>query len=501
MRGYHLVNLILHIVNAILVRALLLLLFRTPGLARQPISAFGGPIAFFTAWLFVAHPVMSEAVTYIVQRLVLLASLFYLLSLILFLHGAMTTKTTWRYLFYAGAVLSAILSFFSKEPAYTLPFMWFLIWLFFLRERNAERKGPGMAWMILVIPLVVVVLLSLLALFSGTYFGEIPPREGHPYPIAIPEYYLTQLQVLATYFRLILLPVNQTFDYDFPVSQSLLESWTGVSLLLLLLLLSVALYQYKKNRLLSFGILWFFITILPQSVVPRPNVIFEHRVYLSAMGIILVWVILLFRMAGKVRIPAYPGSFFTLASLLLFLQVVLFTWLTWQRNDVWRSEFSLWTDCLEKAPGSARSWVNRGCALQERKEYQEALFHFDQAVRIFPRYLQALNNRGVAKMALQDYQGAIDDFTSVILLNRDFPEAWANRGLAMRRLNEYARSVNDFTMAMNLSPRNSGFVFQRGFTYFKAGIMDSASADIKQAVRMGNQEAEKFYAVHHQELP
>ncbi|TSA27515.1 MAG: tetratricopeptide repeat protein [Bacteroidetes bacterium] len=502
--GYHLVNLVFHIGNALLVWNLLILLFRTPQLAGNPVTAWSNSISFFTALLFVAHPVMTEAVTYIVQRLVLLSSFFYLLSLVLFLQGAMTIKTTRKYLLYTGAVLSAILSFFSKEPAYTLPFMWVLIWVFFLRERQENKKGAGIAWIMLIIPVALVALLSLLALFSGTYFGEIPPREGHPYSITIMEYYLTQLQVLITYIRLILLPVNQTFDYDYPISQSLSEPWTLVSFLLLLLLLAGSFFLYKKNRLISFGILWFFLTILPQSVVPRPNVIFEHRVYLSVMGIMLVWVILVFNLAGKIRIlikPGMPGrtsvsSFLNLAFCLLLMQVFLFTWFTWRRNSVWKSELSLWTDCLEKAPCSARSWVNRGCALLERQEYHEAVFHFDQALQIFPHYLQARNNRGVSIMALKDYPGAIADFTQVIRLNNNFLEAWANRGIARRRAGQYASSIEDFTQAIALDTNRSDLYFQRGITFWLSSMEDSATKDIVRSMRMGNRDAERFFSTN-----
>ena len=148
--GYHMVNLVLHIFNALLVWRLITLLFRTPQLAGKQISTYSASIAFFTAWLFVAHPVMTEAVTYIVQRFVLLSSFFYLFSLILFIQGTLTDKRKTKYLFFAGSFISAVLSFFTKETAYTLPLMLFLVWFFFIRERRGKRQRGKMVSYILI---------------------------------------------------------------------------------------------------------------------------------------------------------------------------------------------------------------------------------------------------------------------------------------------------------------------------------------------------------------
>ncbi|MBC8436073.1 MAG: hypothetical protein H8D88_00765 [Bacteroidetes bacterium] len=500
MWGYHLVNLVLHILNALLVWRLVDLLFRTPQLKGYSITTYGSSIAFFTAWLFVAHPVMTEAVTYIVQRFVLLSSFFYLVSLVFFIQGTLTDKGKTKYLFFAGSFISAILSFFTKETAYTLPLMLFLVWFFFIRERTGKGNKGSVIFYILIVTGVVVISLSFFAILSGKYFGEIPPREGRPYTITPMEYYYTQLNVLITYMKLVLLPVNQTFDYNYPVSKNLFESWTPISFLLIIVILLLSVYLYKKNRLLSFGILWFFITIAPQSLVPRPNVIFEHRVYLSAMGLILIWVVLIFYLVGKIRIFTEPGKissrswvgFANLASCILIIQVLSYTWITWQRNKVWETEFSLWTDCLEKAPGSARSWANLGYTLHKDQDYHLAVIHFDQALHIFPNYLQARNNRGASKMALKDYPGAIADFTQVIELNGDFLEAWANRGIVRRRLHQYTSAIEDFTQAIALDSGRSGLFLQRGFTYWTAGWNDSAMVDIKRAVHMGNKDARKF---------
>ncbi|MCX6286010.1 MAG: hypothetical protein NTY96_02725, partial [Bacteroidetes bacterium] len=295
--GYHLVNLVIHLINALLVWKLIILLFRSPYLKDHPLAASAGNIAFFTALLFAVHPLMTESVTYIVQRLVSLASMFCLLSMALFLKGLLSQRPSRRFCFYIGSGLSAILGFFTKETSWALPLLMLLVYFFFFFRRTASKRFPGI--ILLILMLAVLSFLVAAALNSGKYFSAIPPREGHPYIITPLQYYYTQINVLVVYLRLVILPVNQTLDYNYPMVTSLAYPHLVIKLIGLSLLLSMAVLMYKRERLISFGILWFFIAIAPQCLVPRSNFIFEHRAYLCAAGIILVWVLLFYYLFGR----------------------------------------------------------------------------------------------------------------------------------------------------------------------------------------------------------
>ncbi|MCX6282694.1 MAG: tetratricopeptide repeat protein, partial [Bacteroidetes bacterium] len=218
--GYHLVNLVIHLVNALLLWKLVRLIFCSPYLEKHALSASAGNIAFFTALLFAVHPLMTESVTYIVQRLVSLASLFCLLSLVLFTKGLLSLRPSRRIGFYAGAGLSAILGFFTKETALTLPLLMLMVYFFFFFRQNESKRFPGL--ILLTFVFVVPLFFAGAAVWSGKYFNVIPPREGHPYFITPLQYYYTEVNVIFTYLRLIILPVNQTLDYNYPIAVSLL---------------------------------------------------------------------------------------------------------------------------------------------------------------------------------------------------------------------------------------------------------------------------------------
>jgi Tfp pilus assembly protein PilF len=518
--GYHLVNLAIHILNAFLVWKLVRLLFRSPYLKDHALSASAGQIAFFTAFLFVGHPLMTESVTYIVQRLISLASMFCLLSLVLFIQGILCEQKFSRLGFYLGSAVAALLGFLTKETAYSLPFLMIMIYFFFFSRRSAingmnpgENPGPWFrprgrgiypgrlkrfpGLVLLLLLLAVFSFFALAAFRSGKYFSVIPPREGHPYFITPLQYYYTQINVLVTYIRLIIIPVNQTLDYNYPMATSLAGLHIIINLAGLLFLLALSVWQYKRDRLVSFGILWFFICIAPQAMVPRSNFIFEHRAYLSATGIILIWILLLYYLFGRIKVLKFSGSvsgtgFLSLAACLLLIQCVVFAWMTHERNKVWHNEYSLWSDCLQKAPGSARAMVNLGCEQIYRQEYPLAVKNFDRAITIFPFYLQAWNNRAMVRIILGDNEKAIEELNFVILRDPASNDAYIIRGIAFRNLKQYDASIGDFTVALSSRPDKSDTYFQRGLSFWMAGQNEAALKDIMQAASMKNPDAISF---------
>ena len=168
MWGYHLVNLAIHIVNAVLVWWLVMLTMATPVMRDQPISRHKGAMALFTALLFVSHPLATQSVTYIVQRLASLATLFYLLSLALYIKGRLREDNKERRIFfyYAGSILCAVLGMLTKEIVFTLPFALVLYEFSFIKTDTwkTDLKDRGIQ-----IPVIILVI------FVALFFALISP--------------------------------------------------------------------------------------------------------------------------------------------------------------------------------------------------------------------------------------------------------------------------------------------------------------------------------------
>ena len=179
--------------------------------------------------------------------------------------------------FYWCSLLCTAITMFTKEMVITLPFAILLYEFCFLQEKRNFRWKP-------LIPfLAMLAIIPLTMYFSKSLnFSEMRRISEAPANITPYHYLLTQFRVIVTYLRLLLMPVNQNLDYDYPVAQSLWQPSILCSFLFLSLILGTGVLLFKKRyRMLSFGIFWFFLTLLLESsFIPIRDVIFEHRLYL-----------------------------------------------------------------------------------------------------------------------------------------------------------------------------------------------------------------------------
>jgi hypothetical protein len=290
--GYHIFNNLLHAANGILLFLIIMRTLDLPALRERHAEA-RREIALFGALLFVVHPVQTEAVTYIISRSMPMATFFYLLGLLLFERAANTGKRAYRVLL----VVVSFLGMASREDFITFPVMLFLYDAMLMSSfREAARKWRLYA----ILGITVAYRLWLSLTHTG---GE---AAGFGVKLLTPfEYLMTQFNVLWTYVRLLFLPINQNLDYDYPIAHSLFGFPTILSFVGHLLVIAFAVYVWRKSRLATFLISWWYITISPaSSFVPLIDVIFEHRVYLPSIGFFFLF------MLGYERAFAFFGKVF-----------------------------------------------------------------------------------------------------------------------------------------------------------------------------------------------
>lgn len=369
--GYHMVNLLIHLLNVVLVYIFMRLTVRL-ALGDEQNSW----IALFVTALFAFHPVQTNAVTYIVQRAETLASVFYTASLLLLMRFALSSGLK-SSVSVALAMPAFVLGWGNKEIIATAPVM-FIIYAAFFFDRQTFRKSAVMAlpFIAAVIAAGVFVLMKYSA-GGDAGFGvtQIKPHE----------YFFTQARVLMTYMRLIVFPSDLNLDYDFEVARALSDSRVVFSLLFVAVLaaLSFAAIWYRGRhqgpiKLMGFGFLWFLILLLPtSSFIPLKDVIFEHRIYLAMTGIALSVSagLHLLRKSVKKKVP-------DAAVILLVAVVMVFGFLTYQRNLLWSDSVALWEDVARKSPQKARVRLNLGMAYFHAGLPDRALSEFAEGLRL-----------------------------------------------------------------------------------------------------------------------
>ncbi len=527
--GYHMVNLAVHIANALLVYSMVRLTFRTPFLNRSVLAPRSGFLALATALLFVAHPVQTQAVTYIVQRLTSLATLFYLAALVLHVRWRLAREAGEP--FFSSKVLpafllsltAALLAMKTKEIAFTLPFVVLMYELSFFGLPDLRRLA-SLALMLLT---VAIIPLSMISIDKplGELLSDVSKTTIVESALTRWEYLCTQFRVIVTYLRLLLLPIRQNLDYDYPVSHSLFDSQTILSLLLLMTLFAVAVILWRRSgrssdsctRLAAFGIFWFFITLMVEStVIPIADLIFEHRIYLPSIGFVTALVILITVGVEKLR-SRFPAVVRVQAPLLI-VTLLLLSGSTYARNIVWQDSISLWRDTVAKSPRKARPLNNLGTELlDETGRYEEAMKLFEQShsirpdadvhhnlglahagkgnlevaikeyresLRLNPNSSKTYSNLGIAFVGKGDIDAAIEHYQEALRLNPSNAEAYSNLGVALVGKNDTNEAIKKFQEALRLKPEYLDAHNNLGLALASKGELDAAINKFQESLRL-----------------
>jgi tetratricopeptide (TPR) repeat protein len=292
------------------------------------------------------------------------------------------------------------------------------------------------------------------------------------------EYLFTQFSVILTYLHLFIWPINQNLDYDYQLSTSFFQLKTFFSFSLLLCILAAGVLLFKRYRLISFAIFWFFLTIsVESSIIPiSQNVIFEHRTYLSGFGFFLALTSTFFYF--------FKEKYLKVAVIVLLMIAAINTVLTYQRNKVWKNEYTLWTDCVKKSPNKARTNNNLCFALLTNEKNKEAVDYCNKAISKKPDYATAYNNRALAYDNLGQSQRAIEDYSKAINIKPDYSLAYYNRGFFYHKRKLYEQAIEDYSKAVNLQPDFSYAYNKRGSAYFALGNYQRAIEDYDKVIHL-----------------
>jgi len=470
--GYHVVNIIIHILTSLFLYLLIKTTLTTPVLSLK----YDHPdaIAFFTALIWMVHPLHTQSVTYIVQRLNSMAAMFYVLSFLLYAKGRISQiqqatknhqietisksntdtssnkqKTVFSIqrsassLYYLGAVMAWMLALGSKQNAAMLPFFIFLYeWYFFQDlDRNWLKRHMKIVF-------GVVILFGLTALiFLGTSplerLTSITDFAHHEFTLT--ERIMTQFRVVIYYLSLLAFPhpSRLNLDHDFPLSHSLTNPITTLLCLVAIIgLIGLAVYIARKERLLSFCILWFFGNLVIESSVIPLAIIYEHRTYLPSMLVSLLIVILGYR---------YIKSKWISVAIMCAV-ISAFSYWTYQRNSVWGDLVVFWSDSVEKSPKKSRPHNNLGLALAIQGRRAEAIKHYAESLRINPNYFEAHINMGIALSEEGHMDKAIEHYYEALRIKPYHPEAHNKLGLALASQAKIDEAIKHYSKALELDP-------------------------------------------------
>lgn len=444
--GYHLVNILIHISTGLILYFLVkATIYLTNHRTENESDKW---IAFFTALLWLVHPLHTQSVTYIVQRMNSLAAMFYILSLLLYAKGRSAENKKTGYALFVGCFLSGLLALCSKENAASLFIFLFLYeWYFFQNAgrfwlRGKLKDHPDQGRKHLVIILVCTTIAAITSLIIHPIGGILSAFQYRPFTLY--ERLITESRVVVYYLSQLFFPHPSRLNlvHDFSLSTSILDPPTTLlSLFFLSGLATAAILYSKKQRLISFCILWFLGNLVIESSVIGLEIIFEHRTYLPSMMIIFMIVFLVYQLPCK-KIGV---------SLLICSALALSFW-TYERNIVWKSAVTLWGDCVNKSPALIRPHNNLGLTLAREGRYAEAADHFSEALRIKPGYIDARVSLGVSLKRQGKIREAEKQFDLILKNDPEHPKAHNNLGIIMKMKGRLPDAINHYRKALRADP-------------------------------------------------
>ena len=461
--GYHVTNFAFHLGTSFLIYWMVF------HLSRERTYS----LPFFSALLFSLHPLNTESVCYLSGRASIFLAFFYLLSICFFIRGKKLLKDNHFFLsvlFFLGTIFFFITGWLSKQNVATLPFVLIGINYFFYSAQDSEsvfiKKNKAF--------LIFLGLLGLVAVYYGA--RNIPdPGAGKYSSLA---YFATQFNAIPLYYlRLFLFPFNLNIDPDFPVFHSLGFTQITISVLTILFLIfffikiqksSLNSFQktYDEKKWMSFGLLWFFLTISPtSSFIPLNELVSEHRAYLPSAGLCIFFAALLLASMKKLKASflKFSKHGFISGHSIILLIILFFCFNVVNRNFVWKNSERIWTDALKKSPLKARPYNEVGLIFFEQKELNKAEIFFKKTIELNPRYSHTIVNLG----NLYSYQGrkeeAILKYQSAIELKRpDSYHAFIGLGNIHVKNNQLQAALDEYKKAVSLNPEHPLAIYNIG---------------------------------------
>lgn len=479
--GYHWVNLLVHCIAACFLYLVLYHTLSLPG-SRRPAGVDVQFVALLGASLWAINPMQIQAVTYIVQRMTSMAGMFYIMSLYFYLRFRSVSQPKSRLFFLFACTAAALLAVGSKQNAWTLPVTFFLAEVLMVRD---SREIGTKTIFFFGVGATAVLLVAVLALNLELKQLLVEGYEARSFSLT--ERLLTEPRILTYYLSQLFYPIPGRFSiaHDFPLSTSLLSPVsTGLSILFLVSLLITGLFLTRKHPLAAFAIFFFFLNHLIESTIIPLELVFEHRNYLPSMFLFAPLALFLIRALDR-----WHGKTVVHVSLCVLVTGLVITigHATYLRNADWKTETSLWTAAVEKAPGIWRPWHSLGHDYAMRNRPREAIALFRTAlekratVNKNDKYLTHYS-LGNQYHLLKDYPRALYQYERTALVNENFAGALNNKAAVMVDLGRISEAKRLFYLsALNNPAGRSMALSNLGYLMLKDNRIQEALAYLEAA--------------------
>jgi tetratricopeptide (TPR) repeat protein len=491
--GYHVVNILVHIITAYTLFLTIHNVLKTPNLRNQ-YQGKENLIAFLTTVLWAINPIQVQAVTYIVQRMASMAAMFYILSIYFYVKTRQSKYPPGRIFLLLGCAISFLLALGSKQNTATLPLAVILIEIICFQDLSLPARRR-ILWGGSIASGIIIVVLSLWLFVPDNSISFFEGYQNRPFSLY--ERLLTESRIVLFYLSLIFypLPNRLSIEHDITLSTSLFDPWTTIPAILFhLVLIGIGLSQIKKRPLIALAILFFYLNHVIESTIIPLELIFEHRNYLPSLFLFLPVA------AGfKKLLDIYQKKNRVFRSVLLYSSVLILLIIgggTYIRNMAWATEKTLWEDAMYKAPNSHRPYHNLARA------YYTKIGQYDKAIELYQKSLDlrtnnnfanptALSNLALLYVQKKNYQKATELWQNALALLPDDEVIRHRYVIGLIEMKNWNAALDNLNQLMSRHPDYFDYNYLKGSVLLNQNQYDAALPYFERSLNLGgeNQQA------------
>ena len=464
--NYHVLNLILHVINVLLVYGIILAIFKRGVQFR--FAALAG------AAVFAVHTLLSGAVSYIAGRSSVLCGTFYFAAIYLFLKGLESERRNMRLALFGFSAVSGLLAWEAKQEAIALPI--FLAVVVFLRS---EKKNWQWIAGLAAVPVVGVILLfdQIKVLYGTVGANAVLVSAGFNKVLPPAMYFLTYLtSVVWYYFPRFLVPVSLTIDPQIDAVEHWYSPEFLTSVAILLVLAWLAVRNHRREPLLALGITATLVSpLLAYIAIPLADVVLEHRAYIPGLGIafIFAWIM---HWIGR--------NHAALARVAAAVTVLTLGFMTVSRNAVFANNISLWEDAVQKTPENPRPHFNLGQAYQDAQRIPDAIREYERALALKPNIHAAYSNLAAIYLDQRQLDKGEEMLLKVTSLSPTFTEGFINLAVLYLRKHETDKALAAINRALELNLDSFAAHYNKGEILTQNGDYKAAVESYKRSVHL-----------------
>ncbi|MDA8156047.1 MAG: tetratricopeptide repeat protein [Actinomycetota bacterium] len=474
--GTHIVNLLFHITNALL---LLFIFYRLTGAVWR---------SAFVAALFALHPLHVQSVAWASERKDVLSTFFFMLTVIAYCRH--TERPTLKR--YIMIILFFTLGLMAKPMLVSLPFVLLLLDYWPL-QRFAFEAIPGRNQKRFPVFFLILekIPLFLLAALSSAVTYMVQKKGGSVYT-------LTSLPLTSRlsnafvsymiYIQKTIWPNGLAVFYPFP---KFLPKWEIAGAVVVFSLTTLAtLLLSKRFKYLTVGWFWYLITLVPVIglVQAGAQARADRYTYVPLIGLFIMAAWGIPELTNKLHIP--PKALAAPAVLALACLSVA----TWDQAAYWQNSMSLFGHAVKVTNNNYLAYTLRGNAYKTMGDNRRAIQDYNTAIKIKNDYYLSYYNRAFAYSNIGDYAHAVQDYKKTLKINPKIGSIFYfySRGYAYEAIGNYVQASSDFSRVAEIAPRFAQAYVQRAIAYSKLGYPQKAYADMRTAAALGNKAAQVF---------